>query len=88
MTYETWENFFIELSTGSGKWFGLFGVTALVLLLCWKKKEASFIFIPFTIIYGLQFIGEIAPTEPFFIAVVVFMFLPVFIAFDYLRGNH
>ena len=79
---------FNELFFGAGQWLGLTLIISIVLVMCWRKKEASFIFIPITILWGLEYMDEISASEPFFYAVIVFMFLPVFIALDYLRGNH
>lgn len=79
---------FEELFFGAGKWLGLILIISIILVMCWRKKEASFLFIPINILWGLEYLDEITQSDPFFYAVIVFMFLPVFLAFDYLRGNH
>lgn len=78
---------FTELFFGSGKWLGLIVIMGLILALCWRKKEASFIFTPITILWGLEYLETVELDDPFFYAAIVFMFLPVFIVIDYLRGN-
>ena len=81
------EAVFEELFYGAGRYLGLVLIISIVLIMCWRKKEASFVFIPINVLWGLQYLDEVTTTDPFFYAVIVFMFLPVFIALDYLRGN-
>lgn len=78
---------FTELFFGAGKWLGLILIISIILAMCWRKKEASFIFIPINILWGLEYLETVNPSEPFFYGAIVFMALPIFISIDYLRGN-
>lgn len=78
---------FTSLFFGEGKWLGLLLVISIILVMCWKKKEAAFIFIPINVLWGLEYLETVTLTDPFFYGAIVFMALPIFISLDYLRGN-
>ena len=78
---------FNELFFGAGKWLGLLLIISFILVLCWRKKEAAFVFVPINILWGLEYLETVSPEEPFFYGAIVFMALPIFIMVDYLRGN-
>lgn len=81
------EQAFTELFYGAGKWLGLILIISIVLVICWKKKEASLIFFPITVLMGLEYIENVSYSDPFFYGAVIMMVLPLFIVFDYLRGK-
>lgn len=80
-----WSDFFSEFMFGSGKWLGLIFIISIVLLVCWRKKEASFIFFPITALMGLEYIQTVEFDDPFFYGAVIMAVLPLFIIIDYIR---
>ena len=69
------------------RWLGLIIMLALILGICWRKKEAAFIFIPLTILIGLDYLETVVTTDPLFYGALIMMSVPIFISLDYLRGN-
>lgn len=69
------------------RWLGLILMLGLILALCWRKKEASFIFVPLSILIGLDYLESVSFSDPLFYGSIIMMGVPIFIMVDYLRGN-
>ena len=69
------------------RWLGMILMLAFILGICWRKKEAAFIFIPLTILIGLEYLEAVSTTDPLFYGSLIMMAVPIFISLDYLRGN-
>lgn len=69
------------------RWLGLIIMLALILGISWRKKEAAFIFIPLTILIGLDYLETVTTTDPLFYGALIMMSVPIFISLDYMRGN-
>ena len=78
---------FTELFFGEGKWLGLILVVSFILVMCWRKREAAFIFLPITILMGLEYLETVSFSDPFFYGALTLMFMPLFIIADFVRGK-
>lgn len=81
------DDVFTALFFGEGKWLGLILIISVILVMCWRKKEASYIFVPINILWGLEYLEEVTSTDPFFYAAIVFMALPIFLMIDTIRSR-
>lgn len=71
------QEFFQELLYGEGAFLGLILILTIVILVTYKYKNAGIIFIPITLMMGLQYLANISTSSDFmWCAIIMFLAVP------------
>lgn len=70
---------FNALMFGSGAWIGFLLIAGIIILITYRVKESSLIFMPVSAIFGVLYLRNVAVSSMFMWAAVFMFCLPIYL---------